>query len=114
MIAFAVKLLARSLAHFGPVLHDLGASPGAQSAPGPRLNFGTIGQFGGTEMSCSRLPQGLGISLETSELLIINIAFEVSLIKNFKILIKPPSSKSKSLSNPPHSSSQLMVLWHWG
>lgn len=81
VIALAVKLFAGFLAHFGPVLHDLGTSPGARPAPGARLNFGTVGQFGGTDVSGSRQPQVLGIILEMSELLIINIAFEVSLIK---------------------------------
>lgn len=98
----------------GPVLHDVGGCLGTAPAPGATLNFGTVGEFGGTAMSCSKPPQGLGIILETSELLIINIAFEVCLIKKFRILIKPPYFEFKSLWDVPRSSSQPRVLWHWG
>lgn len=114
IFALAVKLLAGSLAHFGPALHDLEASSGRRPAPGARLNFGTVGQLGGPDMRCSKLPQDMGIILETSELLIINIAFEVSLIKNVRFLIKPPFSESRNLPDPVHSSGQPRVLCHWG
>lgn len=110
----AVKLLAGSLAHFGPALHDLEASSGRRPAPGARLNFGTVGQICGPDMRRPKLPQVMGIILETSELLITNVAFEVSLIKNVRFLIKPPFSESRNLSDAVHRSGQPRVLCHWG
>lgn len=93
--ALAVKLLAGSLAHFGPSLQDLEASSVRRPAPGAR--FGTVGHLGGLDVRCSKLPQVIGIILEMSELLIINVTFEVSLIKNARFLLKPPLSESRNL-----------------
>lgn len=114
IFALAVKLLAGTLTHFVPALHDLQASSSRRPAPGARLNFGRVGQLGGPDMRCSKLPQVMGIILETSELLIINVVFEVSLIKNVRFPIKPPFSESRNLSHPVHSSNQPRVLCHWG
>lgn len=64
-------------------------------------------------MRCSKLCQVIGIIQETSELLIMNVAFEFSLIKNVRFLIKPPFSESRNLSDPAQGPVSLGICHPW-